>query len=376
MLGLPVVTGRAGFIPTTLLFLASWIYMLATGLLFLEVNLWFKEEVSIISMVGRTLGKWGQAFAWALYLFLFGALMVAYLSGGGEMLVDFSREQGLALSSPMGGFIFMAITGVLIFLGTSVVDRFNRVLMIGLVVAYIFLIGAGSSDVNTENLSHRNWNVSLFMVPIMVISFGYHNLIPSLTTYLKQDVKALRRTIIIGSLIPLIIYLAWEWVILGIVPFHHGHSVAGPEEEFITRILREASGSSWVIKSMDFFAFFAVATSFLSVALAFLDFLADGLGIKKTLMGRSALSLMVVLPPYLLGLLYPNIFVSAISYAGAFGAVVLFGILPTTMAYIGRYRLKIEGKQILPGGKFSLGAIFLFSLITIAIQCYKMAAPG
>jgi multidrug efflux pump subunit AcrA (membrane-fusion protein) len=60
--------------------------MVSTGLLLLEVNLWFKDEVSIISMADRTLGTVGKIIGWAGFLFLFYGLMVAYISGTGELL--------------------------------------------------------------------------------------------------------------------------------------------------------------------------------------------------------------------------------------------------------------------------------------------------
>ena len=46
MLGLPILTALGGFKPTIILFVLCWLFMAGTGLLLLEVNLWFTEEVS------------------------------------------------------------------------------------------------------------------------------------------------------------------------------------------------------------------------------------------------------------------------------------------------------------------------------------------
>lgn len=89
MLGLPVLSALAGFVPSTFMFFISWIFMVCTGLLLLEVNLWFQDEVSIISMADRTLGTIGKIVGWGGFLFLFFALMVAYLSGTGILISDF-----------------------------------------------------------------------------------------------------------------------------------------------------------------------------------------------------------------------------------------------------------------------------------------------
>ena len=41
---------------------------------------------------------------------------------------------------------------------------------------------------------------------------------PHLMTYMDRDVKKVRISIILGTSIPLLVYLVWETLILGIVP--------------------------------------------------------------------------------------------------------------------------------------------------------------
>src|SRR6478752_4022536 len=75
MLGLPVISSLAGFIPSSLVFIIGWLFMAATGLLLLEANLWFNESASMVTLAGRTLGIGGKIIAWIGFLFLFYALM-------------------------------------------------------------------------------------------------------------------------------------------------------------------------------------------------------------------------------------------------------------------------------------------------------------
>src|ERR1700733_4769214 len=92
MLGLPVLTALAGFMPASLFFILSWLFMVSTGFLLLEVNLTFKQEVSFITMLGTTLGNVGKALGWILFTFLFYSLMVAYVAGSGQLFSDFIKE--------------------------------------------------------------------------------------------------------------------------------------------------------------------------------------------------------------------------------------------------------------------------------------------
>ncbi len=250
--------------------------------------------------------------------------------------------------------------------------------MLGLILSYVLLIGMGAPHVNFSYLSHENWGASLLVIPAMIVSFGFHNLVPSLTTYLNHDVKRLRLTLIIGSVIPLIIYLLWEWLLLGLIPVEgkNGFQEAFDQGDMTTRVLRSAVGSSWIVEIAHYFAFFAVITSFLAVALSFVDFLSDGLKIKKTPKGKIFLCLLALLPPFIFAVIYPKLFLVALGYAGGFGAVILFGILPVAMAWSGRYIKKLNHPQILPGGKFSLVLIAICSIAVILLQLVQEFGGG
>lgn len=368
MLGVPIVTAIAGFQPSLWMFFFAWIYMVVTGFVLLEVNLWFDEEVSLVSMAGRTLGKKGEALVWVLFLFLFYSLLVAYISGGGALVADYYNEvTGQGISDWMGALSLGILFGVFVYMGTVAVDYFNRWLMAGLGISYVLLVVAGLPHVNTTFLLHRNWGAAAAVIPVMIVSFGYHNLIPSLKTYLGGDVAKLRRTILIGSSIPLLIYLLWELVILGLVPVDMVEA-ARDQGDMATRALRQAVGSSWVASLTESFAFFAVVTSFLTVSLSFVDFLSDGLGIEKRPRGKIFLCLLVLAPPFICSVLYPKIFLIALSYGGGISAILLFGMLPVWMVWSGRYHSQIQGNILIPGGKTGLLFIALLSLIVICLQ--------
>lgn len=292
MLGLPVLSAQAGFQPSIVIFFVCWLFMLVTGLLLLEVNLWYGEEISLITMADRTLGHTGKIVTWLVFLFLFYSLMVAYIAASGSLITDFIGEAtGHYWHPGVGGFLFCLLFGTLLYLGIGAVDWFNRLLMIGLIVSYVSLVAVGASHVDTSLLQHRDWGAMTAVIPAVIVSFGFHNLVPSLTTYFGGQPKPLIWTIVIGSAIPLVIYLLWEWIILGIVPLQN-FQVALDQGEIATEALKNAVGASWVVDVAQAFAFFAIVTSFLSVALSFVDFLADGLSIKKTPLGKIFLALL------------------------------------------------------------------------------------
>ena len=377
MLALPVTTGLAGFFPSLLIMTFIWLFMMLTAFYFLEVNLRMKGESNLISMIHKTLGRPGEAVAWVTYLLLLYALTSAYLLGCSQILSDFL--QGAFSFTvprwvwPTAIFIFF---GIFVYLGTAVADFLNRFMIMGLVIAYIVLVVIGSSSVNPVMLTHINWAFLLPSVSVVLTTFGFHIIIPTLTTYLEHDAKLLKRAIFIGSLIPFLVYVIWQFLVMGVVPVYGADSLSeaaikGLQVTFVLKILL---GSPWVGLAVRAFAFFAIVTSLLGVSLSLSDFLADGLKIKKTHWGKFFLILLTFVPPLLFALFYPQGFILALQYAGIF-VVVLLALLPAFMVWAERYGPKgqrgfekIDFK--VPGGKVALIGTILVSLLLLGIEVF------
>ena len=71
MLGLPIITGLAGFGPSLLMFVTVWLFMTATALLLVEANGWFTRKVNFMSIVEHSLGRGGKILCLLTCLFLF-----------------------------------------------------------------------------------------------------------------------------------------------------------------------------------------------------------------------------------------------------------------------------------------------------------------
>lgn len=371
MLALPVATGMAGFYPSLALLLAYWLFLTFTAFLMLEVALWLPPHANLITMARQTLGRWGELLSWFVYLYLLYALLTAYLAGGGAILLDFLDTYG-HLSLPMwaGPLLVMGLFSLFVYKGHGPVDKINRVLMGCLVIAYLVLIGVLAPHVQAALQERSNWSAILLGSSVVATSFGFHIIIPSLVVYLDRNVASLRWTILIGSVIPLLVYVVWELIALGILPLE------GPDG-LISGYAEGANGAtlladylnrpfiSWIAR---LFSLFAIVTSFLGVALSLNDFLADGFKIKKTRPGRLLLYAMTFLPPLVIALSDPRAFLKALEYAGAFGVVLLLGLLPAWMVWRGRYRLAFPSTFQVPGGKIGLLLCMAFAIAAIGIE--------
>lgn len=371
MLALPVVTGLAGFFPSLIVLILYWIYMTYTALLMLEVNMSMEEHTNLMTMVKNTLGKFGQAISWVVYLFLLYALLTAYMAGSAPMLKQM-LESSLGHSVPyvysvLPLFIFF---GSFIYLGTRSVDLFNRILMLALGFLFFLLIVMIGPHVELKRLTYQQPKYILLALSVIATSFGFHIIIPTLRSYFHQDAEALKKSILIGSLCPVIIYIIWNLLALGVIPVDGNASInQGLEQGCNGALLLSRSLDQprigWI---SEVFAFIAIITSFLGVSLSLFDFLSDGFNIKKTSFGKILLYLLTFLPPTLLVLTDPCIFIDALDYAGAFGVMILLGLMPPLMVWSLRYYRGVSSPYRAPGGKFILCLAILFSSLIIGIE--------
>lgn len=363
MLALPVVTAAGGFVPAFFVYLLCWLFMTSTGLLLLELCLKLPPDANLVTMANAYLGLPGKIFAWALYLFLFYCLSIAYVSGGAGLLHAWT-----GIDLPICQLLFVGILGAFVYFGARTVDRINLVLMAGLILTYLAFVFLGMPHVNLERLIPTNWSASILALPVIFTSFSYQGIIPSLTTYLKRDARRIRIAIIGGTSLAFFIYLLWEFLILGIIPLEGlqqakelGQTAVAPLKDHVAALNITFIGQA--------FAFFAIATSFLGVTLGLFDFLADGLSMPKKGIRKLLLAAITFLPPLAISLSSPNLFIVALVFAGGIGCALLLGFLPTLMVWIARYRH--EGHSSTPqlfGGRAMLSLLFLFVLFELLVE--------
>lgn len=370
MLALPLTTGQGGFLPAVVIFVLAWIFMVSTGLLLLEVCTWMPKDANLISMAGRFFGNPGRGITWAVYLFFFFTVMIAHLAGGGCVIGEFS---GGRISPALSIIIYLLLFSPAIYLGARSVDHLNLALMSGLILSYIAFITIAANYVDFSLLTTMRWSKMWMALPVLFTAFSYQMIIPTLVTYMKRDVKKVRMAIIIGTFIPLLIYLVWEFLILGIVPAEGAGSLAEAKNLGTNAVmpLRHVVSNSYLFTVGKIFAFFSMTTSYIGLALSFVDFLADGLKVHKKGMMKLILCLLVFIPPTVVAIIYPDIFLSALSYAGGICVAFLFGILPPLMVWVGRYykkKISIDHPYQLPGGRALLAVLILFGIFVLILE--------
>lgn len=210
---------------------------------------------------------------------------------------------------------------------------------------------------------------------ILITSFGFASIVPSLRTYFEDDIATLRKVILWGSLIPLVCYILWEAVIMGVVQrdgsdgllalMNSEHATSG-----LTEALNAAIHNQWITGFFGFFTSICMITAFLGVSLGLFDFLADGLNLKKAGRQGQFILTLTFLPPLIVVLTNPGIYLHALSYAGVC-CVILLLLLPTMMAWRGRKYDKENSLIIIPGGDLSLALLGVIAIILLTIAIHS-----
>jgi len=364
MLGLPMDILTLGFVPSLFPLFFAWVYMNMSGVMLVELYAGVKEDINLMGLMEKTLGKVFKGITFILFAFLFYSILTAYINGSSIIIHDFIAKLGLDLP-----FWFVVIGNTLllflgILFGTGEVDVINRVFVGGMFLTYFTLIALGIFNLNSDNLATMQWSKQVvFSIPLFLVSFGYQNLIPTLSNYLDRDKRKVILSFVIGTGIALGVYLIWNFITLGLAP--EGASTTGSSADFLTRIFAQSPGM--ILFLISIFSLFAIVTSLLTISTSFVDFLGDR---TQKQSNRFFYCVCVLLPPLVFALFNPHIFLTALTYGAGFSAICLFGILPTLALWKSRYGSKpIQTEKILPGGK-ALLAVYL--IVSVSIILFKL----
>jgi tyrosine-specific transport protein len=333
MLAIPVMSSFCGFLPSIFLFFIIWLVMLATAFMFLDVNLSMNGDVNLITMAQNTLGTKGRVVSWIAYLLLLYSLTAAYIAASAPIFISIIKYiTGFTIPMWMANWPLLILFIPFVYLGTKSTDYINRFLMLGLIIGYGLLIIFVPKYMDLNLLTHVDFKPMLIGIPVIITSFGYHIVIPSLVTYMSHDVKKLKIAIVVGSIIPLIIYIAWQFLVLGTLSFdgRFGLVQAYKNGASATEPLRALISNPYISLGAGLFGFFAIITSFLGVVLSLTDFLIDGFHLEEIKKGRFVAVSLALLPPLIFVYIYERGFYLALDYAAIF-VVILLIIMPALM---------------------------------------------
>lgn len=387
MLAMPLTAAGIGFTFTVVLLISLWLLLTYSALLFVEVYQTTESDSGIGTLSALYFGNAGRVVSTTvMFVFLY-ALLAAYISGGGEILMKATQSTGLlgqegviANTSPEMTLkifigIFTVFFGSFVIISTKVVDGFNRLLFFVMLVALVVVMFVMFPKASVQNLMAMPLDNALIIsaAPIFFTSYGFHGSIPSLVKYMEGDVRGLRIAIVAGSAITLVGYILWQLSTHGVLSQSEFTQILKEKPTLygLIEACRRITGSEIIASAVQLFSALALVTSFLGVALGLFDCTEDmlrkGLHINA---GRLLLGAITFLPPVLFAYFYPD-FIAALSYAGqmfAFFAVVL----PVGLVWKARRRYPNLPYRV-AGGDIALIIALVIGIVVACIPFFVKA---
>ncbi|WP_338728545.1 aromatic amino acid transport family protein [Shewanella baltica] len=374
MLALPIASAGLGFGTSSAIMLILWALMAYTALLMVEIHQFAPSDASLNHLAQRLLGRKGQLIANSALMFLLYALCAAYIAGGGEQVNQkLSTWLGLNLPPQAGAILFTLLIGAIVGMGTHCVDLINRGLFALKLLALLLMLALLLPQVESPHLLELPLNQGLIItaIPVIFTSFGFHGSIPSVVRYLGVEVKALRRIMLLGSALPLVIYLLWQVGSQGVLS--QSQLLENQSLSSFINQLASVLHSEYLSSAISLFADLALATSFLGVSLGLFDFMASTLRREDDFSGRSLTAAITFMPPLGFALFYPQGFITALGYA-AIALVILAIFLPVAMVWKQRQTRDAANMPTgyrVAGGKFALMLATLCGIVVIAAQMFS-----
>ena len=328
MLAMPLTSAGIGFGFTLVLLLGLWALLTFSALLFVELYQTAESDAGIGTLAEQYFGKAGRIIATAVLIIFLYALIAAYISGGGSLLKDLLPE---SFGDKVSILLFTVIFGSFIVIGTHSVDKINRVLFFVMLAAFAVVLSLMLPEIKFDNLMATPIDNALIISasPVFFTAFGFNGSIPSLNKYLDGNVKALRISILAGSVITLCAYILWQMSTHGLLTQNEFLQILKEDATLngLVKATLAITGSNMIAGAVKLFSTLALVTSFLGVGLGLLECIEDLLKRSFNISaGRISLGLMTFIPPLVFALFYPEGFILALGYAGqmfAFYAVVL-----------------------------------------------------
>ena len=158
--------------------------------------------------------------------------------------------------------VFGGAIGLFVALSNEkVLDFTNRLLVLFIVSALIGLVSLCVGEVDAANLERSDFSVVGNAIPGVAVAFVYQSVLPSVVSSLEGDVPKIKKATILGTAVPLAMFLLWNAVVLGALSGEDlMTSGVNPVDLLASKI---ESGYGTVL--IDAFSFSAVATSFMAL---------------------------------------------------------------------------------------------------------------
>lgn len=220
ILGLPHVIGQTGVMIGLIWLVILGAIVIYVNLLLGEVTLRTKDFHQTPGYAKLYLGKWGEKVVFFAAVFGIYSALLAYLIGEGQSLSQlFFGNVNHAFYFAIGFWLMMTL---LLHEGLKGLKKIETWGVIAIIIVIFAMIIMFFGKIDPVNFKYSDF--SQFFMPFGVLLFslmGFSS-IPELRMEIKGSEKKLKKAIVLGATIPIILYLLFVGIVIGV----HGKNIS------------------------------------------------------------------------------------------------------------------------------------------------------
>ena len=365
-LGLPTKTGLAGFVPAVMgLFVMGTAMFFTAMVLTREVTKKGDMIFNYPSFYQLHLGLAGKWVAILTNILILYGLLTVYLSGAATIITNLLHPK---ISNSVIMILFFVVMTAINLTGMNIVEKYNSFLVIMMLAVFLVMFGMAEVHIEPKRFAFADWKFLPATLPIILTTYNFHTIIPIVCETLDWRERLVRRVILSAMIIGFMLSVLWIQVGIGALP------LGGTDNSLATAFnnnlpatvpLAETIKAPIFVTLAMFFALFAIATSYIANGTGLMAFVEDlsvnHLKICKT-PNRLLIGSLSFGPPFIIALVYPDLFMSALDLVGGFGVMILFGLMPSIILV---KRAKSLSRRLLG---IVLVVLFLFCLVLETCQ--------
>ncbi|WP_220267020.1 low affinity tryptophan permease TnaB [Enterobacter sp. Colony194] len=375
MFALPVDLAGAWFFWAAFILIIAWFSMLHSGLLLLEANLNYPVGSSFNTITKDLLGNTWNIVSGITVAFVLYILTYAYISANGAIISEtIAINMGSHVNPRIIGICTAVFVASVLWISSLAASRITSLFLGIKIIAFVIVFGSFFFQVDysilrdageTGGIDASYFPYIFMAMPVCLASFGFHGNIPSLIICYGKRKDKLIKSIVLGSLLALVIYLFWLYCTMGNITresFKEIISSGGNVDSLVKSFL--GTKQHGIIEfCLLVFSNLAVASSFFGVTLGLFDYLADLFKMDNSPSGRLKTVLLTFLPPAVLYLIFPNGFIYGIGGAGLC-ATIWAVIIPAALALKARKKFPDQMFTVW-GGVLIPSIVILFGVVVI-----------
>ena len=364
MISLPIVLARLGIIHSFILMLLFAFLTYVTAIIRSDLNLKSKPEFSL-KEVGKFFGSNLHSRIGDVSIkVLSHALISAYIFGLSSI---FNSSSNSIFSQKQLILAIAILLIVLLCFSSNFIISINKYLFIIMTVTLFLLIIFLSCNTKIiefpiKAIKTNDLNLWACLIPIAFTSFGFQGSIHSMTKFVNNDIKLIKRACLFGTLIPTIVYVTWTCCILLIIfntdkTFFNQMILGKVEVGELVKFLSNVFKFDFFENIVSIVSSLAIITSIIGVGISLFDIYV--IELKNIKNKRIFSSLLTTFPSLIIALTVPNAFIKVLNFAGMILSIIAI-ILPVLL-----HKKIINRENLLINNSYLINSVFVIGIVII-----------